>query len=647
MSNIRELVNIKKIKKALLIDDSYNKKPKKENISYSDDWDLLFSDLTVRDIEIIKEKFPDYENIEVDALKESDEFIAILWDLRDQIQSCTPFFERYISDTNYDLELLNHLKKKLCEYNIEVTQIGIPLLADSSHKAILKNPEIDLIFIDLFLGGSQDSKSKKRSIDTIKHIIKERENSPPLVILISRSPSLESSKIEFRDETLIIESMFRILPKIDIKNDVKFEQILYRLIYEIENSKKIVNFINSWKRGINSSLEKTLATMRSLDLSTYSKLKELLLDGEGESTGNYIVDVFEHIMQHNIEEDSDIINSAIRLNDLGNSSTYYPYITKDKNLHTLLYSVLFKNNNRAKISSTDGKNLRFGDIISICSLENADEKEKHYLIDRYNSEDVFIVITPACDLQRCSVYNVLLLKGKISNLSLNSWIANDNEIITPIVKIDDEFKSIKWDVKSIETLLAKDISNMLENNFIKKIATLRENAALSIQQNFLASVGRVGLIAPMPASYIVKLELFYLDKNKKLKKIDLTENNSPQENFAICYVGRYLQEKNSKSITLSEELAENIRKSICDIDIEDVYPKTKKVISIIKDSVEIQHKLCRQLRIDRNKATSIELMDEEMVSKIGYIIENPDVNAMNALSGKQDAAIVIVIKQHA
>lgn len=648
MNDLITILRDNKIKKALVIDDSFNVKPNISNISYTlDDWDRFFDDLHSVDVDLIKTVIKDYDDIDSETLKKSDSFIGALWDLRDKIPASKAFFARYSNDMSHDLEILGKLKSTLEKLNIQSEELGVidSYVEKEIYERKISNSDIDIIFIDLFLGGEQDSLAQERSSNLIKRIISERKVSPPLVVLMSRSPSLQEKRIEFRDNIGIIESMFRILSKREIADESRVSQVLFNLVSAKENSHKILKFINAWSDGMSNAMDETLNIMRSFDLSTYSKLKELLLDGEGESTGSYVVDIFELIMQHKLEENNGIIDSAIDLNEITDSKSYYPYITTDKYLHELLYSVMFKNNNRIRINPENDNRLAFGDMFVI---NTRPPKAQHYFIDKNTIDNIFLVITPACDLQREIKNNIILLKGNIRELSLNTWVYNDDELITPIVKIDDDYKSIKWDAKSIETLSAQDITLLLSSKIIKRVARLRENATLSLQQVCLSSIGRIGLIAPMPASYAVELCAYYLDGSKELKEIHLKNRDSLDENYGVCYVGRYNGKKNIKKISLSEELASSLRRAISNISANDVYIKNKVIIGHLVESIQLQELICHSLELEssKNKPYPLHLDINGVNTKVGYIIEDPSQEVITALSKKQDAALVIVIKEY-
>lgn len=650
MNDLKNIITENKIRKALIIDDSFNTKPNVSNISYAlDDWDRFFDDLQDSDVALIKEHIEDYDNISSEDLKESDEFIEKLWDLRGKIPASSIFFERYSSDMQHDLDLLGKLKINLNKLNINCEELGVidASVDRSVYERKIFDNNVDIIFIDLFLGGEQDSLAQKRSSELLKKIISERKSSPPLVVLTSRSPLLQEKRIEFRDNIGIIESMFRILSKAELLDESKLNQVLFSLVSAKESSYKILKFINSWSDGMSSAMDNTLNIMRSFDLSTYSKLKELLLDGEGESTGSYIVDIFELIMQHKLEENNGIIDAAIDLNNITDSKSYFPYITKDKYLHELLYSVMFKNNNRIRINPENKSRLAFGDMFTTNSIEG-NNTTPHHFIEKNSKEDIFIVITPACDLQREIKNNIILLKGKIRDLSLNTWVCNDNELVTPIVKIGDNYKSIKWDAKSIETISAQDVSLLLSSNKIIRVARLRENATLSLQQVCLSSIGRIGLIAPMPASYAVSISAYYKDHNKKLKELHLKQNDSSDDFCGVCYVGRYNGKINIKKISLSEDLASNLRRSISNISIEEVSQKNQSIIKKLIESIQLQELICHSLNLEslKNKPYPIQLEIDGANTKVGYIIEDPSQEDMANISTKQDAALVIVVKEY-
>jgi hypothetical protein len=137
---------------------------------------------------------------------------------------------------------------------------------------------------------------------------------------------------------------------------------------------------------------------------------------------------------------------------------------------------------------------------------------------------VSLVLTPACDLVReGGASRVLLIAGKLSDLNAKSWNYKDESVIrTPIIELTNGQRQwIKWDAKNLRMLLNLEISDPLgETGEYDVVLRLRESNALEIQQKVLSSMGRVGLVAHMPATFEVEVQISYLDIADVLQKLD-------------------------------------------------------------------------------------------------------------------------------
>lgn len=641
MERLKETIIKNKVSNVLIVDDGYDKTPTALDMSIDNkEWDIFFSDLTENDNEIIRKNYPNYENESVEQLKISDEFISLLWNHKDNLskENIDMLFRRYIIDMQKDESHLSKIEEALKKVDLLYETCGV------NPPKVIK--DWDIIIIDLFLGSAQDHKAQDNSMQFLDKIVKQRIEKPPLVILMSRSSRLVEKRSEFRDKTGIIESMFRIIEKENISNEKKIYRLLNTLVSHRDDSLKIYNFISAWKVGLEKSINTTTKIMSSIDISGYSKIKRLLLDAEGEDTGSYMVDVFDLILQHELEENDNIIDKAISLNSLDFDSAYLPYITDNNNLHKLVNSVIFKNKNRIKLNSEGGTKLSFGDIIRPVARK---ESISSYFLKKYNSHDVFLVITPACDLQRCESKNIILLKGNLIPLTLESW-TNDTKDRTPIIKIDDEYLSIKWDMKHIETISQETVITLLgKDKTLEIIARLRENSALALQQACLSGIGRVGLLAAMPASYIVEADFYFINNESKLEKI-LLGNIAPELRNGICYVGRNNDVRNVKTVIFSEDLSENLHSTLDKLNIEEIIEKNRNLFGKIRESFSLQEKIWKGISLNKKIGIpqNIKAIIDGVQKNVGMIIENPDdLFLQKVMKGKEsnDIALIISVKK--
>ena len=104
--------------------------------------------------------------------------------------------------------------------------------------------------------------------------------------------------------------------------------------------------------------------MRRLDLSDYSRIQEVLLDVEGQPLGSYMLDIFDRVLQHEIEGDLPTISAARELNAIDPAKYPAPYIAGSSDLQNLVARSLWQNAERLKVAgNTAGMPVSFGDVL--------------------------------------------------------------------------------------------------------------------------------------------------------------------------------------------------------------------------------------------------------------------------------------------
>lgn len=606
MNDLKTLLGTANVRRAVIIDDAYEEAPIAKDLSVDqENWTRFFEDLNNADIELIKALFPLYDRFRGDELRSSDEFVAVLWKQQGKLRNeiIAPLFDRYKDDKAKDLAYLEALKNSLETYGIACEPAG----RDFAKKA----EDADLIVIDLFLDSAQDQKAMQNSVDGLKEVIRKRSASPPLVVLMSRSSRLEEKRKEFRDNSGLFESAFRIIRKTDLAEEGKLPRLLARLAEHYRDSRKLAAFLFAWQTGLNNARDRTADLIRTLDLGDIAQIQQLLLTEEGELPGSYLVDVFDTVLQHEIEREKPIIDAALDLNEL-NSDTYPPpYVAGSPDLQALVWRSLFHNNGRLRLRNQNITVL-FGDVLcrkpavaaaappakvehvaptptsatssppgspaEIAILPAATETSHKPTIEsaRAESRDVFIVMTPACDLQRRAAKQVLLLKGTLMPLTLAAWSYKETPVRTMIFETSSKERvQIKWDLKHIETIPQDDLKKLLlAADGFEVIGRLREPPALELQQKLLSSLGRIGIIAPMPATFPVNIEAYLPGPDRKLFKMSVP---ALSQNQAVCFVGRKDNEQ-ARTLVLCEDACEALCEAINSIDLKSVHPSTHEAI---------------------------------------------------------------------
>jgi hypothetical protein len=649
---VAELLADRKLTSALIVDDAYDNEPLAEDIAPDEEaWSNFIDDIKAEEA-IVKEIFPDYSEMSSSQLRNSDDFVSALWKAKGKISDplWDTLFDDYVRATNNDRGFLKSLETRLSEIGVKVTTCGRNLPADTRNASI--------VFADLFLGAAQQPQDIQVSIARLKKILKGREAEPPAVILMSRSGALFDKKTEFRDKAGLLGALFRVSGKAELITDSNLEKTLRRLAQHRPDALRVARFVKGWEEGLDGAKERFMIAIRRLDLSDYVQVREVLLNFEGQPLGSYLLDVFDRVLQHEIEGDNSTIAAAEDLNNIDPDSYAVPYIAKSPDLQDLVYRTIWQNPGRLKVRATEcGTPVGFGDVL-IRSRPKQTAGEEAAAGDavegltcnqpKESPVDAYLVLTPACDLVReGGTSRVLLIAGTLSDLNARSWnYKNENIIRTPIVKLaNGQRQWIKWDTKNLRLLLNSEISDLFgDTGEYDIVLRLRESNALEIQQKLLSAMGRVGLVAPMPATFEVEVQIFYLNTADNLEKIDTP---TLSKEGGVCFVGRDQDGKENARLILTEQAIDEVIARIGHIDENLVSHKARACLARLKASKAFESDIQRGLVVPSNEGYKNILcaLNEAGQDKareiVGLIARNP-TEQMRPPSN--NAGIVIVLR---
>ena len=526
------------IKNAIIVDDVFDSVPTANDLSSAEDeWSIFFDDVTDEDHAAIVNFYPNYEDFTREELRESNEFIAELWERRNELrlELTRPLFDTYVREAQQNHALLGIVKKNLEGLGLEVNEVGSNFVSVAT--------SFDLIVIDLFLGAPQQDIDMEKSIVGLKKIIETRNVNPPIIMLISNSNRLPNKAAEFRDRTRVFASGFRTIKKSDLNKPGRLEQLLFELARHHQDSLKLTRFVRAWRTGVSQAMRQTESDIMRLDLEDWAQIRDLLLESENVSTGSYILDVFDLVLLHEVESDQATITVAAELDSL-QSKTYPPStITGSKDTLALIYKTLFKHPNRHQLDKNDvSAAVAFGDVLGVVD-ENALPEGS---IFKETGNTVFLVVTPACDLQRKKAPRVLLMAGVFQTIDADLVSRNPTNPRTLILKLPNERDvCVDWHPHHIATLSYEELNALLdEGGGVCVVGRLRDMNTVSIQQKLLSNLGRVGLVSPMPSTLRTEVRVFYPNKESELTLLSIGGNDIIK---GICYVGRRQDKRNVRT----------------------------------------------------------------------------------------------------
>ena len=542
MTELPKLLEENGIRKVVVIDDVFDVVPRPDDLA-DGDWSTFFDDLGEDGSRLLAELYPGYEDTEPEDLKNSPGFISVVWENRKDLPptACDPLFSEYETTNTTERTRLDALVTALKNLGLTCAVIG----RDPNEEA----KEADLLIVDLFLGHQQSGNDMDRAVCRVKELVEDRIQNPPLVILMSRSTWLQDKRNDFRDNAGLLGSTFRVISKADLAIPGKLEILLMRLAIHYEDAKRVAGFVNAWDAGLDQARENFIRLLRRLDLPDLAQIRALLLDFEGQMLGEYLLDVADRVLQHEIESDDRTIEAALELNNIALDKYPAPHLAGSPDLQDLMHRMVFLHSERLRLSQEEDKvQLQFGDV-----LRWKGEDGTAFI------DDVSLVVTPACDLVRNRVKRIMLLSGKLESLEPKNWSYRANPVRTSIVILPDtNRKWIRWDLKDIKGLSWSELDSLLgERERLSRIGRLRELDTVEIQQKMLADLGRIGRPASLPAPFPVDVSFFYVGADFKAQKLDVREIES-----AACYVGRDADSKPVHRLVLTEQACDHIEEAL-------------------------------------------------------------------------------------
>lgn len=622
MTDMQKLLKEKGILKAVVIDDAFDEVPQPDELN-EENWSIFLDDLTEAGRLQIETFYPEFESTDENTLRKSQGFIDVLWKYRKQPYievATTALFEDYENRNEQEKGRLENLVQILENMGLACTKVGREFRGAAN--------DADLIVIDLFLGPLSHDDSIERAVKRVRELVSSRDQSPPLVILTSSSSRLDEKRNDFRDKAGLLSSTFRVENKSNLMKDGRLELILSRLADHYEDAKRVAGFLYAWDKGLEHIRKDFLQMLRRLDLSDLAQIRTLLLDAEGERLGDYLLDVADRVLQHEIEGNRETVEAALELNKFDSSKYPAPHLTGTPDLQDLVHRMVFMHNNRLELSKeNDILHLRFGDVLWY------KKKEKDVC-----GNEVRLVVTPSCDLVRNETEPIMLLAGQLQELKPEEWSYRDNPVRTSIIiRPDGERKWIKWKLREVETLRQNELNKLIQDGHLSRIGRLREVYSLAIQQKLLAHMGRIGQPANLPAPFPVTVSLFCVDNNHKASKLGLNDVES-----ATCYVGRRKDTKPVFHLVLTEQTCDGIERALQDISEEKVSQGARASLKSVKKDHEFIKKF-EQGRVEvpqgRKQKKYIEGANKEVHA---VIMQDDSLREGTPLKGKDKNAAVIV-----
>ncbi|MHC3824053.1 hypothetical protein [Pseudomonas sp. G3-19] len=404
-----------------------------------------------------------------------------------------------------------------------------------------------LVFLDFYLSAGS-AEEMLQNIEKHKELLSskvEGDDSLRFVYLMSTQLPHNSILERFRRITNLRAALFSPVEK-DL---LKPEWIQAELASRVDRYKDVVKvetFLEAFAEAITSSSKSLLNDISALELHDLSILNSMRLYKEQESYAEYLGWLFSEALSAKIRNSNALIGSARDINDI--RLTPFSGMLEPRSLLFNLYSeiaftYLEEDAGERQVHFGDVyypkkliRNLKKSDIANRVKTKKTDVRnwsdvhrrdEKNELVTakaQPNTDQVLLVISPACDLIRCpsNNYQVTCVRGfiehstpRLADLFDQGYVFGENKHLMRVQSGGHAgYALINWTPKDIVTV---PIANIRNKGLFGKRARMNELFCHELKEEALRILGRVGV--PVDPSFSIPLGAafrFKLGKNFKI-----------------------------------------------------------------------------------------------------------------------------------
>ena len=566
IAEVKELLGKHDFSKVAIIDDAYDESPSPEDLA-EPEWSRFFDDIDDTQEERLRTEFglEDYDKQGPDSLRRDMRFVSVAWSIRADLGAPgTELFREFESQRASKRSVLEQLERL----------VGTDLQLPFSKIGRREDPAIhdaQIIFLDLFLGSKDDQNAVDNSIRKIKQVVEQRRGKPPVVVLMSASPTLDEFASIVRDKAELLGCQFRTIRKSQLSEAAVTLQKLYDLVVCYPDSQRLSTFVNAWDQALAASRIEFLKTIRNLDLADYANMQALVLEAEDLPVGDYVVDLYDLYLHNVIEGNSELIRAAKALNDIKWDDYPPAQFMPSSEAAAITEGALFHHQKRTMLETElggGGGRMRFGDVLLSAkpapppapAVPAAAQAPGDLAVaPAQDAKPVprwaYMVMSQACDLLRGETDRVLLLRAATRP---HDWHQHDNRRSnpkTPVMSVDGEKLALEWDLLAPETWMLGEIPARMADGKVRLARRFRTPFALQLQQLFLQTTGRVGTLAGLPPRYAADVSVFLRTSQGKAK---LVARSSADREDAVCLVGRTKKNELKEWLLLSESFSRTL-----------------------------------------------------------------------------------------
>ncbi|MFP8278530.1 hypothetical protein [Pseudomonas aeruginosa] len=473
-----------------------------------------------------------------------------------------------------------------------------------------------LVFLDFYL-SKIPAEEVLQNIEKHKDLLSSRvegDNSLRFVYLMSTQLPQNSILERFRRITNLRAALFSPVEK-ELLQPEWIQAELAARVYRYRDIVRVEEFLQAFAEAITSSAESLLNDISALELHDLSILNSMRLYKEQESYAEYLGWLFSEALSAKIRNSNSLAGAARGVNDI--QLTPFSGMLEPRSLLFKLYSEIAF----SYLEEDGARQVHFGDIYYPKSLARSLKKSdlaqrlktkesdvrswgdirRRERMDnlalaksRASSEQVFLVISPACDLIRCpSVdYQVTCVRGfiehstpRLADLFDQGYLFGENKHLMRLQeKGREEYALINWTPKDIVTI---PIDRIRDKSLFGKRARMNELFCHELKEEALRVLGRVGV--PVDPSFSIPLGAAFRFKDGKGYKLLVAPSNAFIS--AIRVAGNKL---NDRKIVFTAEFKQWFGREVRAICGDSVPKSVASVVSYFEQSSSVEYTVRKQ-----------------------------------------------------
>ena len=560
---------------AIIVDDGYDEIPQVAELLDEDSWQSFFDDAQGEAATRIEAIFPDYDPEKREELKSNQDFINVLWQERQTIGDLLgELFDTYEHKIQDNRPFLDAAEVALTALDIPFKTCG----RDFVDAAV----EADLIVIDLFLGIQQGVRDREFTVERLKLVVERRGERPlPSIVLMSQVPNIDQLAKQFRKDVKLHASAFRHIRKNDLRKPGRMEGLILTLASHRSDSQALATFVETWEAKAVEAVHAAAGTLRKIDIDDLQHIRSMLLRFEGVNTSSYMLDVFDRVLQYEIESHGAVLSAALKLDKMVDDPAPL-MISNDRDTYTVLEQTLFVNPKRRTHPTGAVWPIAFGDILG--PSPGNPVKRRGFFSGR--TDLIFFVASPECDLIRKNgLTTALLVAGSLKEIDMTKPGLIVTPKTTPVITMDGGRRfQIEWDFGDLRAINLDQAKRLLHHGHgdMSIIARLREGPALSLRQQLLSNVGRVGELVPLPRSWRFRADLYHPLQEGGTQPITIPDGVVITGNVLIPRRGKFA------AAIIDSNCEDDLTAVLLGLDLQNVARKSKKHFETLKEQTRIR-----------------------------------------------------------